>query len=993
MADTSIRFPGTQPPPEKERGHSYPRRTTPEQSITLMHHRIARDASLQEPPAPPQLNPKQSRRDSSGDTQATGISDPKKWFDRANHNAGVSFDAGGMDVDPPFFQKETDSSNEGNISGNPQFAYVHGASQAPFTRPTIATHSSSADDYRSVIDDLTIENKRLKEELKRYKQFGPGLLQKDKLFEIRMHGLPKRKKRELEATLRNFAASLGGGSTDASSQQFAKPPRHGKNKQSRESHSKHESSSSSHSRPADSAYASMSTGPSSSAAHSSGLSLHQPPALPKAKGLDAKVEKFLRDFPEGLQARNPDLTENEKKKLIVRRLEQLFTGTAAKRDPTESSPLSMGEHAVTKANLEALPEEAADGHLREAMIQLPGNEQQRKNRSQDNLSTAHSGDLTESRDNGTGSGRDSGDRGKTSENDQVSSANPPEQRVTRPFDLDPDRVQVGADNMDYIRHLGLVPPELLVEKKLQHQNVSVDATGWVYINLLSSMAQLHMLNVTPDFILQAVTEKSTKFQVSPDRRKIRWRGSRNGTKFSSDSSGESSQRSPLTEDTDGSNEDGQRKKFKTYAGAAKSVHSSKNASGSGKQASASSDSFHYKPLFVHQSSSNDTSWAGSGSPASYVVEDSNLGNTSGWGASGSGSSNQRRKRKHDGAVIYYSGAPFCTDFSGDSGDMSPAAHMGSSAREMLDDDADTNRPVVFRSLSGSSIPFRPITDRLEAIEEHGNTGMADQPPELETDDGDTESDIDAEFPWSSEDERADHVSSAIALDACGLGGVLPEDHFAVHVTTRRTVIIHAETDSAGSGRHSSTTSRDSADSIVARLAQVATNSPVRRLSLQRNISTAIEIEYLQGRIKIMQPAVLPPPSMFFPPFSSDSDTSDDDNDESNLEDDSYATDNLRSIDPVSAQAYPHLSDHEYSDHADLSSNDEEDEFDMREGFDPSPVPRQADEALTRPAIAPRTLDSGSPGAKSMDARGLALGSSAATAGGEESGYSSSMEDD
>jgi len=85
----------------------------------------------------------------------------------------------------------------------------------------ITAHSSSSDDYRSVIDDLTLEIQQLKKELKRYKQPGPALLHKDKLFEIKVYGLPQKKKRELETILRDLAADHDG-SPEASSSQKRK---------------------------------------------------------------------------------------------------------------------------------------------------------------------------------------------------------------------------------------------------------------------------------------------------------------------------------------------------------------------------------------------------------------------------------------------------------------------------------------------------------------------------------------------------------------------------------------------------------------------------------------------------------------------------------------------------------------------------------------------------------------------------------------------------
>lgn len=67
-------------------------------------------------------------------------------------------------VDSTFFQKESDSSNE-----DKPFPFRRQLAPRKFT----AAHSCSADDYRSVIDDLTVEMQKLKEELRCYKEKVP----------------------------------------------------------------------------------------------------------------------------------------------------------------------------------------------------------------------------------------------------------------------------------------------------------------------------------------------------------------------------------------------------------------------------------------------------------------------------------------------------------------------------------------------------------------------------------------------------------------------------------------------------------------------------------------------------------------------------------------------------------------------------------------------------------------------------------------------------
>ncbi|KAK1753091.1 putative frequency clock protein [Echria macrotheca] len=979
MDNTRQRAHGAQPPPGDDRGHPQPRRTTPETSVTLRHHRISRDATRKHSPAVDATAGviSATRRDSSDESHDTAASDPRGWFNRSNRNPKVTpFETQAMDVDPPFFQKETDSSNEelreADALCDPAYPFGPGARQLTHMRPTV-THSSSADDYRSVIDDLTIENKRLKEELKRYKQFGPDMMKKDKLFEIKVHGLPKRKKRELEATLREFAASLGGSSE--SPPQRKKQSRTGKGiYSSGESMSKHASSSSSRSRPVDSAYASMSTGPSSHAPNSSKASLGRPSIGSRARTSEQKVQDYLRDTPDGLFPRHLVMTEKEKKKLVVRRLEQLFTGKMGGKGTTQGQqPITADVKSASDTTLAMAPPPNTEAS-REARIQ-PNDPSRKKTRSRDNASLSNSnGDQTESGGHGQGSGDGGGSGGRTGHTTSPPTAPLPEQRPTRPKDLDPDRTQVPSENMEYIRHLGLVHPQFLPSSELNLINVSPDADGWVYLNLLCNLAQLHMLNVTPNFIRAAVTEKSTRFQLSPDGRKIRWRGGTNGTKFSSDSSGDNSQKSASTDETDDSNGSPKRKRTKIAGGATLSGHSSKDSK-FGPHASASSDSFHYKPMFVQQTSSMETSLEGTGSPGSDgAVDESNPGNASRWDYSGSGSS-QRKRRRHDGAIVYYSGAPFCIDLSGDPGDLSPTTYMTSTGQEAESVEIPM-RAAVVRTLSGSSLPLRPLSDPPAAVAEALDLS-AESTPELLEDDESSSNDELLEFPWCDAPEAVQLGPLEPPLEACGLGGVLPEDHFAVIVTTRRPIGT-ARGDLRQTRR---STSVESAEAVIHRLATMSTSSPHPTPGTTA-VESQIEIGYLTAKFKRLRPVQLPPPAIFFPPFSTDSDDDSDDDlldsdEEVESEEDSETSEAL-----ISLRANPHLSDNTDADHDQLMSDANEDEMPVRANM------QSEKNALNKPL---RTVMVPGTGAGRPEL--LQTGSSVATAGGAESGYSSSMEED
>lgn len=821
--------------------------------------------------------------------------------------------------------------------------------------------SSSADDYRSVIDDLTVENKRLKEELKRYKQFGPDLLRKDKLFEIKVHGLPRKKKRELEATLRDFASSLEG--SVASSHQRKKPSKHIGRLQASSLNSKHASSSSSHSRPVDSAYASMSTGPSSVGPNASSASLGRPSLVRWRASADQKVESYLEDIPEGLFPRQIAMTDKDKKKLVVRRLERLFTGKTNRAKGARSVQVpSVLEPQVTHGGVFSAPPQLSAVPVaepsREAQIQY---ESAKKARSREELSTSNSNGENETTGNQTGSGSVSNEH--SGHDNSPQNTNVPKQRATKPVDLDPDRIQNPSENMQYIRHLGVMAPQYVAETKYRPQDVSMDAEGWIHLNLLCNLAQLHILNVTPDYIRSAVTERSTKFQLSRDGRKIRWRGGTEGTKFSSDSSGASSQRSPETEGTDGSNEDGQRKKQKTAA--QDSAHSSKSQTKLGPQASASSDSFHYKPMFVHnQSSSIETSMDDSASQASFgAVDQSNLNSRSTGFVSGSGSS-PRKKRRRDGAIIYYNDAPFCLDLSGDPcGDLSPTTYLSSSDPEQSSLQTDLDKPELVRTASGSSLPYRPLSDGPK----HMGTGE----PQIVGDDADMSDDEDFGFPWCETPEKPQLKPLEARLEPCGLGGVTPEDHFAVLVVTRHP--LHMKY--VGRPGVVRLRSDETTDSIVSRIAGLSTDSP-QPMNRPLHSAAHIEIQVLQERYKELKPLPLPPPAIFYPPFTETTE-SDDSGFEDDYEDDSSEVIMDDSDEGISKRA-TRESENELGRMGGVESDMDEDEYCSDEAnLHPTvsfgPVNQRPASSVSR--LAERHPDS-----------------SVATAGGEASGYSSSLEE-
>lgn len=575
-----------------------------------------------------------------------------------------------------------------------------------------------------------------------------------------------------------------------------------------------------------------------------------------------------------------------------------------------------------------------------------------KSHSRHNVSPSNSTeDQTTSRDTGDASGSGGGS-GQRDTGNSPPNVKAPDQRPTRPKDLDPDRPSVPAENMSYIRHLGLHAPE---SRKFSAQDVSIDTEGWVYLNLLCSMAQLHMFNVTPAFIRSAVAEKSKQFQLSPDGRKIRWRGGGEGTRFSSDSSGSNSQHGSSSPDTDGSNEHDQRKRQKSRPAADEAMTS--EPSKFGHQVSGSSDEFHYKPMFAHHqtSSSNEQPSVDEESGSSTgPPEESHLGMNSKWNYSGVSRPSQR-KRRRDGAIIYYTGAPFCTDLSGDVGNDSSYNTTSSEP---------SAAPELTRHASGSSIPFKP----LSILTSHRSMMDLDyKHHDGASEETDTTDEIQADFGWSNSKQSAKLTN----LEASGLGGVSPDDHFVVVVSTSRPK--HLKTPRRPTlpkdPSEETTISKDTTESMTGRLAALSTCSPTPSRTVQPRVS----IVYLSGKVERLPSAPLPPPSFFFGANSSSfettaSDCSDDDD-----------------------TAPPHMQSYAYSANGDLSSNDEEDEHDDDEGDDDESGTTSVESAK---AVAPPQHAFGrKSSARASDLSKMTTGSSVATAGGAISGYSSMAEND
>ncbi|RKK62652.1 Frequency clock protein [Fusarium oxysporum] len=571
------------------------------------------------------------------------------------------------------------------------------------------------------------------------------------------------------------------------------------------------------------------------------------------------------------------MTDKKRKSLVVRRLERFFTGRSNSADVSKMSPLRPGgsfimarvvaDTQVADSSSAYQPPTHKTEPIREARF-LPLEQQSRAWEYQCHLSAYRSAPDPE-KDNMETEGNGKG---------LVSSTKPfpplqllPKQRASRPCNLDPDRAQIPSENMNYIRHLDLLSPNILPGQQ-SIQDIHLDAEGWVSLNLLYNLAQLHLINVTPDFVRSAVLEISTRFQLSTDGHKIRWRGGSKDTKFSSHISIHDSQESPPVNNIDGPEKTGEHQNTSPFiSNESQSGGLNKNVSAFDPQFYARVESFRYKPLFVREGSSDANTSQDASVYSPIAVDDDNPGESD-LGLNYSGGSAGKLQRRN-GAITYYSDVPFCTDLSGDPVDVSPTIRTPLSSQNRKDSQR-LSLGLVHphrRTTSGSSISYRPLTDRGQGLRQlTSSTHECDhRDPGLINNDCEQASDIELDLIWN--DDQQQYVSQQQPLEPCGLGGVLPDDHFIVVVDTRRPKQDILPQASKPQTRRPNESIEGTIDQRTATLTSYLIPGGSETKVTEQ--SPFIEIEYLSGHIKRLTPVPLPAPVMFFPPVSVDNSTS------------------------------------------------------------------------------------------------------------------------
>ncbi|KAI4721293.1 hypothetical protein E4T48_02488 [Aureobasidium sp. EXF-10727] len=718
----------------------HPRRPPAQRSVSLKHHngpspssKNTRSSQTEASSGSPSSNkPNVSKADSGESSNAD------KWFDGANNNADGK-NSTLIDNDPPFFLQHSSSEETPN----------YGAPGATIEQriPMHAlmykndTEDSGSSDFRAVIDDLTVQNKKLKKRLKKYEKLHDAHLKDEKLFEVRVHGLSSTKRRELEDILRNFAVGAAAQTNAASASQTS-------NLYDRvvPTLKTHKTASSS-SNFADSAYASNSASASASGTSNSNSGQQtRHPYRRSSKARTSNIQTYLHDIPEGLLPQHPAaMTEYSRKKLVVRRLEQIFAGTGAgmgdHHHPMQQQEVSQMAAKADRSALEATGQTAKTEGTREAPIMKDDEDRSTEETSGPEIVQGTEPDQ------------------KIAEKDFAGLS--PQQRPTRPLDLDPHRAQNPNDNFQYIRHLGFSPPE--PHTMQAHE----EGHGWIYLNFLFNMAQLHTLNVTPEFAKKALLDFSTKFELSEDGRKVRWKGGRTITRSASDTDGSS----PSTYGHSFSGTSPQKRSKSSH-------HNSTTKSAKRRMLEKQDNKFAYTPLFFHRSSEDDSDLSSEEDETeSQFLAPPPGGDSSAMTSSGIRTVSLRQKKKTDnGPIIFYNNAKFCTDLSGEP--KTEAAMMYNS--------------ILYHTTTEHAlgIPKSSEATHEGIMESRGPLDAAEDLPEaMSLDDNPIPEALELNFPGTSPLSDASGAfgpaRNPIDLEVSGIGGIYPSDNFSINVKTER----------------------------------------------------------------------------------------------------------------------------------------------------------------------------------------------------------------
>lgn len=707
--------------------------------------------------------------------------------------------------------------------------------------------NTSNHDYISVIDDLTDEVQKLKDKLRRHKQHRLDVLNKDKLFEIHVHALSNRKKRELEAILRDFATESPSKVTPKCNEVLSGYPYF----------------SYLTTRPMGSARASLST-----TAHSPRTSMGQPVMSSRIKSSEQKVESYSHDVTEDVPTLYAPTTDKGGRTLAIAHFPRSLSGKIdsyvrqSRFDTTIDSDSAPGSYLDTATNrlatclLAGQPvTSAAEAHIiprippeppppslaspRESCILPRKRPYSSSKRSRSQRLTAHPG----------------GDRAESGS--YISSASRPNPLPAMPLSPERRAILVASANMERIGHLGPVPLQVLQEETADSHP---DVDRWACLNLPCIEDPLHMADNTSGLFRTAMPDNA-EFQLASNGGGIRLRGGTSGINLRSGGSNDYAGERMMV-DIDNSDEERrpQHKVGHALRDEAQSRDPSENQLALQSRTVSLPEEFHYKPLFTYRGLSYRPTSADEMLSPFRHIRDHDLDDPR-WVCSGFEIYNEREHHA-DGSTVYYSDVPFYADLSSDPGNISPTTRLLSvseSRHEFLGHSAvSAIRPPE----SGSLRDYRPLSDhKITYAEAPIQIRSGDSPSGLATGPSDASSEFDLSLGWSNEQQ----CTELHTLEPSGLGGVFPEDHFVIVATTER------PTDhTVGARVFGPLWDAKTVNSTGNYLGSISTSPPNPGVPLSLGPVPVTRMEYVSEWITHLTPVTLPPAALFFAPFSGES---------------------------------------------------------------------------------------------------------------------------
>jgi hypothetical protein len=424
----------------------------------------------------------------SGKRSLGESSDADGWFKQHNtevpdYNMACIYDSSPFFIDDgrttlavPTNQRR-DADNDTRSSIDPKM----GLSQ-------LDTDYVSAETFRDIVDDLTVQIGSLKRQLRRDPKAKSLIPESRKPFEIKVHSLKADEKYELEKILHKFVNGL--------------PKRNGsQDMASRSGHLLATGESCNAMSPQISAldirspYASNSAPVSRFSPSASDLKQRAIPGPSRSKQTRMQPDATYAGSCVFSREKSESMATRTKKKLVVDRLEQLFAG----------------ENVFSGPKLQAL-QQLETSH---EVVQVEYSVTQAWK--QQTISETVCAVRTSSRETEILTTATTTEQMETTLRPRASHLIDPklEEDMLLTPDLEPS--QLVAENVRYVRQMGLPPIDSGTA------DLPADEYEWFYLNLLVNMAELHTMNVTRDFIRKAVSELSGHYIISTDGQKVRWK--------------------------------------------------------------------------------------------------------------------------------------------------------------------------------------------------------------------------------------------------------------------------------------------------------------------------------------------------------------------------------------------------------------------------------------------------------------------------------------